>query len=358
MGVEKAKVKDEFDEKDKKPKPEEEKIIITPVVLPEKAPEPSKVVEEPPKVEEEPDLGPKPKDKVKDEFAEKEKKAKEEAEKIIITPKELPKKIEEEEESSEEEEEEEEKPAPKKLSVADLKPAVQIKVAAPEEKKPLRRPKRQETVEESFLDAPPVEKAKVKDQFDEREKKAKEEAEKIVIKPATLPVKEESSSEEEEEEKPAPKKKLSKADLKPAVQIKVAATPEPTVARRKKKDDDEPVDNLFDGVPEAKPKVKDEFAEKDKKPKEEEKIVIKPATLPVKAEESSSDEEEEEKPAPKKKLSAADLKPAVQIKVAATPEPAVTRRKKKDDDEPQESLFDNLPAVKPKVKDEFAEKEK
>merc|ERR1712013_932649 len=141
--VEKAKVKDEFDEKDKKPKPEEEKIIITPAVLPEKAPEPPKVVEEPPKVEEEPDLG--PKHKVKDEFAEKEKKAKEEAEKIIITPKELPKKIEEEEESSEEEEEEEEKPAPKKLSVADLKPAVQIKVAAPEEKKPMRRPKRQKT---------------------------------------------------------------------------------------------------------------------------------------------------------------------------------------------------------------------
>merc|ERR1712013_185125 len=166
------------DEKDKKPKPEEEKIIITPAVLPEKAPEPPKVVEEPPKVEEEPDLGPKPKDKVKDEFAEKEKKAKEEAEKIIITPKELPKKIEEEEESSEEEEEEEEKPAPKKLSVADLKPAVQIKVAAPEEKKPLRRPKRQETVEESFLDSAPVEKAKVKDEFDEKDKKPKPEEEK------------------------------------------------------------------------------------------------------------------------------------------------------------------------------------
>merc|ERR1712013_270095 len=81
--------------------------------------------------------------------------------------------------------------------------------------------------------------------------------------------------------------------------------------RRKKKDDDEPADNLFDGVPEAKPKVKDEFTDKDKKPKEEEKIVIKPAVLPTKAEESSSDEEEEEKPAPKKKLSAADLKPAV-----------------------------------------------
>merc|ERR1712060_378990 len=135
------------------------------------------------------------------------------------------------------------------------------------------------------------------------------------IKPVVLPKKEESS--EEEEEKPAPKKKLSKADLKPAVQIKMAAAPEPALPRRKKKEEDEPVDDLFSGVPEIKPKVKDEFKEKDKKPKEEEKIVIKPVELPKK--EESSEEEEEEKPAPKKKLSKADLKPAVQIKMAAAP---------------------------------------
>merc|ERR1712121_185917 len=107
----------------------------------------------------------------------------------------------------------------------------------------------------------------------------------------------------------------------------------------------------------GKPKVKDEFAEKDEKPKEEEKIVITPAKLPVKPEESSSEEEEEEvKPEPKKKLSRSDLKPAVQIKMAAAPEPATPRRKKKEpEDEPQESLFDNLPKAKPKVKDEFVE---
>merc|ERR1712013_201197 len=284
--------------------------------------------------------------KVKDQFDEREKKAKEEAEKIVIKPATLPVK-----EESSSDEEEEEKPAPKKkLSKADLKPAVQIKVAATPEPTVARRKKKDDDEPaDNLFDGVPEAKPKVKDEFTDKDKKPKEE-EKIVINPATLSVKaEESSSEEEEEEKPAPKKKLSKADLKPAVQIKVAATPEPTVARRKKKDDDEPVDNLFDGVPEAKPKVKDEFTEKDKKPKEEEKIVIKPATLPVKAEESSSDEEEEEKPAPKKKLSKADLKPAVQIKVAATPEPTVARRKKKDDDEPVDNLFDNLPAVKPKV---------
>merc|ERR1712013_235280 len=229
-------------------------------------------------------------------------------------------------------------------SKADLKPAVQIKVAATPEPTVARRKKKDDDEPaDNLFDGVPEAKPKVKDEFTDKDKKPKAE---------------ETSSDEEEEEKPAPKKKLSKADLKPAVQIKVAARPEPTVARRKKKVEDEPVDNLFDGVPEAKPKVKDEFTEKDKKPKEEEKIVIKPATLPVKAEESSSDEEEEEKPAPKKKLSKADLKPAVQIKVAATPEPTVARRKKKDGDEPVDNLFDGVPEAKSKVKDEFAEKDK
>merc|ERR1712050_356844 len=110
-------------------------------------------------------------------------------------------------------------------------------VAAVEEEKPMRRPKRQETVEESFLDAKPVEKPKVKDEFEEKDKKPKPEEEKIIIKPAELPKKfeEESSSEEEEEEevKPAPKK-LSMADLKPAVQIKVAA-PEAEKPKRRPK---------------------------------------------------------------------------------------------------------------------------
>merc|ERR1712202_83508 len=112
------------------------------------------------------------------------------------------------------------------------------------------------------------------------------EEEKIVIKPAVLPTKpEESSSEEEEEEevKPEPKKKLSRSDLKPAVQIKMAAAPEPaTTLRRKKKEVEEEPTDPFAGLPAAKPKVKDEFNEKDKKPKEEEKIVITPAVLPTK----------------------------------------------------------------------------
>merc|ERR1712183_799043 len=117
--------------------------------------------------------------------------------------------------------------------------------------------------------------------------------------------------------------KLSRSDLKPAVQIKMAVTPEPapTLRRKKKEVEEEPADP-FAGLPAAKPK-------------EEEKIVIKPAVLPTKPEESSSEEEEEEvKPEPKKKLSRSDLKPAVQIKIDAAPEPAPTlRRKKKEVEE-------------------------
>merc|ERR1712142_1175187 len=163
---EKDKVRDEFAERDKKPKPEEEKIIITPAVLPTKpevkAPEP-----------EAENLDGKTKDRVRDEFEEKNKKAKPEEEKIIIKPAvlSLKKKVESWEEESEEEEEE--KPAKKKLSKADLKPAVQIKMATAPEPPISRRKKKEPEPEEagSLFDAPA--KSKVKDEFAEKKKKEK-----------------------------------------------------------------------------------------------------------------------------------------------------------------------------------------
>merc|ERR1712131_565634 len=101
--------------------------------------------------------------------------------------------------------------------------------------------------------------------------------------------------------------KLSRADLKPAVQIKVAVEEAKPLRRKKKEEPADEPDALF-GKPD-KSKVNDEYKEKEKKPKEEEKIVITPAKLPVKPEESSSEEEEDEvKPEPKKKLSRSDLK--------------------------------------------------
>merc|ERR1712202_79654 len=108
---------------------------------------------------------------------------------------------------------------------------------------------------------------------------------------------------------------MLREDKKPKEEEKIVITPEEIPDKTDEK---------------QKQKIKDEFADREKKPKEEEKIIIKPAVLPTKPEESSSEEEEEEvKPEPKKKLSRSDLKPAVQIKMAAAPEPAPTLRRKK-----------------------------
>merc|ERR1712113_1199885 len=154
------------------------------------------------------------------------------------------------ESSEEESEEEEETPAKKKLSKADLKPAVQIKVAIEEEK-----PKRMRKKQESFAaDANMLfggEPAKVEPP--------------PPPKPEPVPEEEEESEEEEEEVKPEPKK-LSKADLKPAVAIKVnIAEEEPPKMRRKmKRQDTAEQEDLF--APKPKDKIKDEFTKKEKKP--------------------------------------------------------------------------------------------
>merc|ERR1739848_588158 len=151
-------------------------------------------------------------------------------------------------------------------------------------------------------------KPKVRDEFTEKDKKPKVE-EKTIITPAVLP------------EKPSPE-----------VQ-----------------GEEEPMDDL-----KSKPKVRDEFTEKDKKPKDDEKIIITPAVLPER-EEEVSEEEEEVKPEPKKKLSKADLKPSVVIKVDTVADTKVAKRKKKLA-EKEESLFgddetDMKQKEKPKVRD-------
>merc|ERR1712142_1156036 len=86
----KPKVRDIYAERAKKAE-EQEKIVITPAVLPEKEAEAE--VEDPLK----------PKAKVRDEFAEREK-TKPEEEKIIIKPAVLPEKAKEEPDDDEEEE--------------------------------------------------------------------------------------------------------------------------------------------------------------------------------------------------------------------------------------------------------------
>merc|ERR1712179_713756 len=90
-----------------------------------------------------------------------------------------------------------------------------------------------------------VAKSKVKDPFPERKKKEKEE-EKIVIKPADIPL---QSNEE---------------IIVPDLVEEVEETPDETI---------------------LKSKVKDHFPERKKKEKEEEKIVIKPADIPLQSNE-------------------------------------------------------------------------
>merc|ERR1712142_676527 len=199
---------------------------------------------------------------------------------------------EESEEESSDEEEDSKKPKKKISDVFNERKKMQVQLP-PQETGPVRRKKKPVEEEEAAVEAPVVEvesappvveeelleapeeivevectppleevdgpqlpgKDKVRDEFQEKDKKPKGEAEKIVIKPAVLKVKgkpeeEESSSEEEEEEEKAPaKKKLSKADLKPAVQIKMAAEPEAPAFRRKKKEAEEEPSDPFAGVP-------------------------------------------------------------------------------------------------------------
>merc|ERR1712202_125253 len=127
------------------------------------------------------------------------------------------------------------------------------------------------------------------------------EEEKIIITPAVLPEK----PEEEPEEPPKPKdkvrdefaerekkeKEVEKIIIKPSVEIKMAAAPEPVISRRKKKEPEpEEAGSLFDDLPQVKPKVKDEFTEREKKAKEEEKIIITPAVLPEKPKEEPEDD--------------------------------------------------------------------
>merc|ERR1739838_671990 len=237
-------------------------------------------------------------------MGERERIKKEEEAKIIITPAVLPaKKEEESEEESEEEEEPEPEPVKKKLSLSDLKPAVQIKMAIPAEEPPTRRRKtvREPSVDEGFL-------ATTKPKVPEP-----------VI--ATVPEGEEESEEEEDEPEPEPvKKKLSLSDLKPSVQIKMAIPADEPPTRRRKNVREPSVDEGFlANIPEVpkvapppvieeesitveevaevestpgKDRLSDEFAERVRIKKEEDaKIIITPAVLPVKEEPPKVEEE-------------------------------------------------------------------
>merc|ERR1712142_1168611 len=145
------------------------------------------------------------------------------------------------------------------------------------------------------------------------------------------------------------KKKISRENLKSAVDVKIdIPTPDATVKRKKKKEpivDEEIKNPLFVATL-----------------KEEKKEVSPPV------EEEEEEEEVKVVEQPKKKLSKSGLKPTVKIKAVFEPEEKTPRRKRKEpvvEDGPAEkiSLFDEIPPIpeipaKEKVSDHFPDKEK
>merc|ERR1711977_447753 len=119
----------------------------------------------------------------------------------------------------------------------------------------------------------------------------KPEEKKVEIKPADLS-----------------KKKNKFEEMKNKANLKVELPTEQPVRRKKKEpavEEEVPFleeEEVESAPPLPKDKVSDEFAEKDVKPKEDEKVVIEPKELPTKekgeeeesGEESSSDEEEDD----------------------------------------------------------------
>merc|ERR1712142_1415108 len=262
---ERRKVSDHFAEKEPKVRKEEERLIITPQVPSETEPEETVDDEQ------------MPRNKVSDHFKEKEPKVKEEEDKIKIVPYDMDK--DEPEDDDEEEEVEKKK---KKLSRDDLKSARDVKVAIPTPDAAMpRRKKKEPSADDEIKNS----------LFDDMPKKEVKKAEEV---PPPVEDDEEDEEEEEEEEEVKvevqPKKKLSKQDLKPAVQIKAVFEPEEKTPRRKRKEPiatDEPAEkiSIFDDIPSiedvnaSKEKINDHFPEKAKPLPVEESVVIAPTLL-------------------------------------------------------------------------------
>merc|ERR1712142_773873 len=175
---------------------------------------------------------------------------KEEEDKIKIVPYDMDK---DEPEDDDEEEEEVEKKK-KKLSRDDLKSARDVKVAIPTPDAAMpRRKKKEPSADDEIKNS----------LFDDMPKKEVKKAEEV-----PPPVEEDEVKVEVQ-----PKKKLSKQDLKPAVQIKAVFEPEEKTPRRKRKEPiatDEPAEkiSIFDDIPSiedvnaSKEKINDHFPEK------------------------------------------------------------------------------------------------
>merc|ERR1712119_211053 len=113
----------------------------------------------------------------------------------------------------------------------------------------------------------------------------------------------------------------------------------------------------------AKDKVRDEFAERKKKTKEEEKIIIKPADLSGRGKKDADDEEDEEedpdmrtaKDKVRDEFAERKKKTKEDEKIIIKPADLSGRGKKDADDEEDEEGDPDMRTAKDKVRDEFAE---
>merc|ERR1712013_568325 len=160
--------------------------------------------------------------------------------------------------------------------------------------------------EEDYGDQERKEREKVRDQFAERERKTNEE-EKIVIKPANLkksgaaeltvegPEDEEDLGDQERQQRDKVRDEFAERQRKTKEDERIIIKPA-DISLRGKKDEgnEEEEEDLGDQEPQKRDKVRDEFAERQRKTKEEEKIVIKPADISLRGKKDGGDEEEEE----------------------------------------------------------------
>merc|ERR1712183_231818 len=146
--------------------------------------------------------------------------------------------------------------------------------------------------------------------------------------------------------------------IKPKKVARVRFSDQPGVVRRKKEAPpvDEPSkEDMFKDVPVLeKKKVSDEFPDREKKAKEDEKIIITPAVLPKKAEGEEEEPEDARKPRNKDRDEFAERNRVKPEEEKIIIKPAVLTQKEPEEQEDD----DDSRKPRDKVRDEFAERKR
>ena len=269
---EREKVRDQFAERERKTK-EEEKIVIKPANL-KKSGAAELTVEGP---EDEEDLGdqdPQKRDKVRDEFAERQRKTKEE-EKIIIKPANVSLRDKEAEEKAKKEKE-------RKAAIAKAMEEQEAKEAAEKAKKEQEaaeaaaKAKKEQEAAEAAAKAKKEQEAKEAAAKAKKEQEAKEAAAKAKKEQEAAEAAAKAKKEQEAQEAAAKAKKEQEAK-EAAAKAKKEQEAKESAAKAKKEQEEKEQEE--EAARAQREKVRDEFAERQRKTKEDEKILITPADL-------------------------------------------------------------------------------